>query len=600
MNTKNKSSEKNKIGVYVCHCGGNISDKVRVEQVASMAEKLPNVVIAKHNPFMCSDPGQQEVAKDIQKHGINRVVVSACSPFLHELTFRTLLEREGVNPYLLEQANIREQCSWVHHNKDEATAKAFTLIKMAVAKADKLCPLDSIKVDCKKSVLVVGGGIAGMRAASQCAKLGLEVELIEREDRIGGFLKRLDSLYPDGEKAQNLLANIQRELEAASNVRIHTNAELIETDGTIGQFDTKIKINEGDQEKTINLSSGMVIMATGFSPAQPGKKEYGFGRIPQVISLEDYNSLLAEGSSQDLKFGGKKVNSIGFVHCVGSRQRKGLQAPQANGRINEYCSRVCCTSTLHAISRTKDLYPNIRIHDFHQDIRTYGRFQEDLYEKTSKQGVIFHRFEGDKPPKVKKAQKKSDHNVLISLMDQLTWGEEVLVGVDLLVLSLGMMPNDISSITDEFKLSTSTDGFLQEVHPKLRPVEMATKGILLAGSCQGPKDISESCDQASAAATKAMSTLGKGEVELPPFIAKLDNELCQGHGNCIDACPIDGAIKIQNGKAHINPVLCNGCGCCVAVCPERALDINAWTLEQFESMVDAMLDDSQKAQEECK
>ncbi len=606
---RDAATSEPRVGVYVCHCGGNISDVVDVERVIAEAGKLPGVVISRTNSFMCSDPGQNMVLEDIKNGLVDQVVVAACTSSLHHTTFGSLLTRGGVNPYLLEQANIREQCSWAHHGKEEATAKASTLVRMAVAKARQLVPLERVRVDATNCALVIGGGVAGLRAASDLSGLGIEVVLVERQGTLGGFVQRLDALYPDEESSAELLTRLLEGVKADPKITVHTNSEVASVEGYIGNFTASIRAavnGETDEEandevKEVKVAAGTVVVATGFRPYEPKKKELGFGRLSRVITLADFNEYLtaAPAGSATLEFEGKLVRSVGFIHCVGSRQVEGVHKPGKNGSINTYCSRVCCTATLHAACRLRERCANIEIHDFYQDIRTYGRGHEDYYERASKSDVIFHRYKGEEPPKVKKAPAKDENAILVTVADGLTCGEEIEVGVDLLVLAVGMMPADNSTIIENLKLAVSADHFLQEVHPKLRPVEMAVNGVLLAGACQAPKDITESCASASAAAVKAAALLGKGYVELDPYVAQVDLSKCEGNGQCVEECPLEGALIMveEGGKRHakVNPAICNGCACCVAVCPTRAIQVNGWTLDQYESMVDAIMESSEEA-----
>ena len=284
---------------------------------------------------------------------------------------------------------------------------------------------------------------------------------------------------------------------------------------------------------------------------------------------------------------------MGFIHCVGSRQVEGVHEPGSNGRINEHCSRVCCTATLHAVCELRAKFPEVAAYEFYQDIRAYGRGHEEYYERASKAEVIFFRYDGAQPPKVTETDGE-DFPVAISCIDSLTWGEEVEVGVDMVVLAVGMNPAAVGGLATSLKLPVSADGFLQEVHPKLRPVELAVKGVLLAGACQAPKDTTESCASASAAAGKACGLLAGGMVELDPFVAHVDALRCIGDAACLEECPAPGAITMEEyedgtRKAVVNAAICGGCGACVAVCPTRAIDLSGWSLDAYEAMVDALL-----------
>jgi heterodisulfide reductase subunit A len=285
---------------------------------------------------------------------------------------------------------------------------------------------------------------------------------------------------------------------------------------------------------------------------------------------------------------------VAFIHCVGSRQAEGVNKPQADGRINEYCSRVCCTATLQAICDLQKKRPDVATYDFYQDIRAYGRGHEEYYERASKGGTVFVRWNDEEPPTVAKATSDDGSAALVRARDGLTWGEEVEAAVDLVVLAVGMQPADVSTLVESLKLPVGADRFLQEVHPKLRPVELSVNGVLVAGTSQGPKDITETVASASAASAKAIGLLSVGHVELDPFVAHVDATLCEGTGACVAECPYDGALELRDyaggGKrAVVNPALCSGCGACVAVCPTRAIDLAGWTLDQYDAMVDAIV-----------
>lgn len=626
---ESRESDGPRIGVYICHCGGNISDVVDVEKVAQEVTKIPEVKVARTNMFMCSDPGQDLILEDLEKEHLDGVVVASCSPKLHELTFRNTLKRGNHNPFLYEHANIREQVSWVHHgDPDRATEKAVRLVAAAVAKAVHLEPLEPIRVDAFPHAVVVGGGISGLAAAQKLSKQGIGVTLIEKSPYLGGQTAQLDRVYPTEEKAEDLLLPLVEEVVDDPNVRIYTEAEVIASKGTIGDFlvrarrvgrkdspkgmgavDKKVSFRpfEGcavrsdwssSDSDELEIRAGVVVIATGFKHYEPRSGEYAYGESPRVITLPDLIKMLSNDGPTGgrLEVQGRPVRDIALIHCVGSRQVDGIHEPQPDGRVNNYCSRVCCTATLQAANEIKDRFPHVHVYEFYQDIRAYGRGHEDYYEKASQKGVLFFRFTPDAPPLVEKAGASSKRPVTVRVKDTLTFGEDVETPVDLVVLSVGMMPNDISDLVDVFKLPVGTDRFLQEVHPKLRPVEMAVNGLLLAGTSQGPRDISESCASAAAAASKAAIALGKGYVELEPFVAQVDPAKCDGCGLCLLECSYDGALTLTDievdgkveKKALVNPALCMGCGACAAVCRHRAINVSGWTLDQFDAMVDAI------------
>jgi heterodisulfide reductase subunit A len=624
---KNRSGQEPRVGVYICHCGGNISDVVDVSQAAEKAARLPNVAIARTHTFMCSDPGQGMILEDIQKNGLNRIVVASCSPKLHEKTFRGALRRAGLNDFLYEHANIREQVSWVHHAlPQEATQKAIRLISAAVAKARQLQPLEPISVSATPHALVVGGGISGLRAALDLSRRGVRVTLVEKEPFLGGRVAQLDRVYPTGERASELILQLVEAVTQDPRIQVLTGAEIEEAGGSMGNFRVVIRCqgvaaggdggpsprisycpfdgcyleSGGTQAPVVQLTVGSIVVATGFRPYEPGQNEFGFGGGSSVVTLSHLIQMLSTAGPTEgkLVWNGHPVKSVAFIHCVGSRQIPGVHEPRAGGHLNEYCSRVCCTSVLQAASEISEGFPETQVYDFYRDIRTYGRGHEDYYERASKRGVLFFRFDAQNPPVVSAACEGSGSLLEIRVKDTLTWNEEVEVGVDLVVLAVGMEARGLDGLAERLKIPVGADRFFLEVHPKLRPVESSVGGVFLAGTSQGPKDITESCASASAAASKAAAILSRGYVDLEPFVARVDPSLCDGCGDCLGECGYEGAMELQQrkgdeepgGKAVVQPSLCRGCGACAAVCPHRAISVAGWTLDQYEAMVDALME----------
>jgi heterodisulfide reductase subunit A len=634
-NTENgkPKTENGKVGVYVCHCGGNISDAVDVEQVCAQARQVPGVVVARANMFMCSDPGQEMIIEDLKSGLVDRVVVASCSPSLHETTFRNALARAGANPYVYEQANLREQVSWVHHGP-EATAKAARLVAAAAAKAGTLKPLDPIKVEVQPRALVIGGGVAGLKSALELAERGLAVALVEKSPFLGGQVAQLERLAPGGETAAAVIGELAGAVLKHPAITVYTCAQVEGFEGYIGNFKLEVlrrppegeayagslarlsqsglglgefapfvgvmpaSIPENPEE--IDLEAGVIILATGMRPYQPREGEYGYQRFPEVVTLPEFIRLMSEASRGDtLALHGRPIRSAALIHCVGSRQIPGIHPENEGGYLNEYCSRTCCGATLYAANFIRENHPNTKIFDFYRDIRTYGRGQEELYTQAAQNQTLFFRFEAGEEPRVLENPDPKGPPLLVQVQDVLTFGEELAVPVDLVVLAVGQEPNNIAGLVEKMKIPVGADRFLQEVHPKLRPVEVAVAGIFLAGTCQAPFDVGETCAAAGAAAVKAAAILSRGYVELDPFVAEVDLSRCKGAGACIKACLADGALamvemevegqKVQ--RAQVNPVLCIGCGACVAVCPENAINVQGWTLKQFESMVDMIVSD---------
>lgn len=621
--TVQKEENEKKVGVYICHCGGNISDHVDVDQLAENIKNIPGVVVTHTNMFMCSDPGQELIQKDIEDGRINRVVVASCAPSLHELTFRGAIKRAHLNPYLYEHANIREQVSWVHHG-ESATSKATRLVSAAVAKARNLEALEPIRVEARQHVTVIGAGVAGMRAALDLSGCGIAVALVEKSQFLGGQAAQLTELVPTGEKAADVITHLATAVVKDPLITVFTSAEIVQVEGYVGNFKTTIRqqpptskndvsgtmsgnyqpfagflpdILPGDG-RDIQLETGVIVLATGFRTYIPHSGEYGYGENPEVITLPQLIREMAfvKNDKRVLEINGRAIRRVAFIHCVGSRQIPGIHEPDENGDVNEYCSRTCCSATLQAALQIRRSFPGTHVLEYYRDIRTYGRGQEEVYDQASAGNVLFFRFEADTPPLVEKTT-GSDYPLKITVKDTLTFGENVTAEVDLVVLSVGMVPMPITDLVEMMKLPVGADRFLQEVHPKLRPVEVANTGILLAGTCQAPMDIGEACAAAQAAAAKATALLVKGYVELDPFVANVNLDRCSGTGRCTEVCPVEGAVRMVDRqvsgqpvkRAEVNPALCTGCGICVGECTENAIDVNGWALKQYEEMVDAIL-----------
>jgi len=588
--TNENYRQKPKVAVYVCHCGGNISDVVDVKRVATELSKYPDVAIAREYAFMCSSTGQDMIIEDIQKNGINRVVIAACSPALHELTFRGALQRAGLNPFLYEHVNIREQASWVHKNdKEGATLKAIALAKAGVEKIKRQDPLNSIRVEAIHSVAIIGGGVSGMRAAITSAENGLGVYLIEKGKDLGGRLNRVGDVYPTEEKAIEIAEKFKKKVLSNDKVKVFTEAEITFVSGYVGNFQLNLKKSDGNFEK---IKAGAIIIATGFDNYKPYEGEYGYGLNKFVLTMPEFIEALEKAQGPDFIYNDKKINSVTFINCVGSRQIDGIDKPGKNGKVNDYCSRVCCSVAMHQINNLKKKFPYIDVFDIYTDMRTYGMEHESYYKNASKNDVIFFRRPLEERPTVEFEGEK----IKIKTKDVLTWNEDLEIDSDMVVLVTGMIPNDISDLVEYMKLPRSAEGFLQEVHPKLRPVEVANNGIFIAGTAQAPMDIIEIIQSSNTATAKAAALLSEPDIPLDPFVAVVDEDKCTGCGLCPKECSYEGALtmieKEVNGKkkkvAYVNGALCKGCGACVAVCEPRAINVNGWRLDQFEAMVDAI------------
>jgi heterodisulfide reductase subunit A len=598
--------EKLRIGVYICRCGGNISDVVDVERVAETVRLIPGVATAKVHTFVCSDPGQQTISNDILEENLDRVVVASCSPFLHEQTFRGAVARGGMNPYLYEHVNIREQASWAHkHDPAGATDKAIRMIAAAVGKLHHAAPLEQIKLPNHRRALVIGGGIAGMKAAADLAGRGIRVLLVEVSERLGGRLNERGAVYPSERSGDELVADLERRVRRDPNIEVLVSSQVTAVSGFIGNFKVQVQpVRPDAKARVIDTTVGAIVMATGFRPYVPRNGEFLYKNEPCVVTMPEFIQLMrsVKPDARTLTFGKREIRKIAFLHCVGSRQLDGVHEPQPDGKLNTYCSRTCCTTILQQALTVRERFPQIEVFDFYRDIRTYGRGEEAYYTEASKSGVVFFRYNGEEPPRVESApagRRARDGAVSITVKDTLTWGEELTLGVDMLVLGTGMTPGPIEDLIGQMKLPTGEDGFLQEVHPKLRPVELSVNGVLLAGTAQGPMNIQETLAAAGAAAVKAAAMFAKDNVELNPYVAAVDLDLCRGEAQCVTQCDYDGAltmVPMEVGgemveRAQVNAGLCVGCGACVAVCPHRAIDLNGWRLDQYEAMVDGIAAD---------
>jgi len=565
-----------RLGVFICYCGGNISDYVDVEKVRSIVEKEPSVVTAKTNMFTCSDAAQQEMIKEIKEQELDGIVVASCSPKLHLSTFRAMAERAGLNPYHYTQVNIREQCSWTHtHDRGTATEKAIRLVRAGIARTALSRPLQKLRVETIPQALVIGAGVAGLRAALALSDVRITVHLIERALQAGGAIGKWGRMFPNNRDGTEIINTLLNKVKQRENITLLTNAELVEKSGNVGNFAVKILVNSKD---TVSLTVGTIIVATGFEPYTPQKDEFGFG-LDGVITLPEYKELLSQ-SRDGLKYNGRDIKTAAYIYCVGSREHNKEE------NSNLYCSRYCCSAAVHAALCTDELHRGI--HQFHlfRDMRTYGKY-ETLYDQALNQRSVFLRYDEAEPPRVT----AEDGRLKVRVKDHLTGGEEVEINPDLVVLVTGMVPRDNAKLVNVLKLPIGKDGFFNEIHPKLRPVETVIDGVFIAGAAQSPKTLAESVASSMAAVSKSAALLLKGYVDLEPLVAKVNPELCTWCGACMKACPYEAVQRVSIvGKeiAEISAVLCKGEGACVPVCPYQAIDVEGYTNEQVNSMIDAL------------
>ena len=566
---------KKKIGVYICHCGGNISDYVDVEKVRQAVEDEGGVLLAKTTMFACSDSNQKDMVDDIKNNDLDGIVVASCSPKLHLTTFRNVSERAGLNKYNYVHANIREQASWAHSDdKVGATEKAIQLVKAAIAKDRFAESLESNVINAQKAVAVIGGGIAGMKAAISLSDMDCPVYIVERETSIGGRIAQWGELFSTNETGKNLMARLRKDLKSRDNVIIFTGAEVIANAGSIGDFKLKVKI--APLGEIVDLNVGSVLMATGFDPYLPEDGEFGYNRIDNVLTLPDFKEMIEDGADK-LMFKGKEIKNIAYIYCVGSRQIEGG---------NTYCSRYCCTSTIHTAILAKKKFKGIYNYHFTRGVRTYGK-QEALYAESSQQGDIYLQSDEETPPVISQIGGKT----IVKVNDILTTGRELEVEADLVVLVTGMVPRADNSVGTLFKLPKGRDKFFNEIHMKLRPVETVIDGVTICGTCQGPKNIMESINSALSAATKSFSYVSKGVLETEPIVALVDSGLCTWCNACSEACPFDAISMSAEGLkpiAVINNSVCKGCGMCAPVCLTDAIDLITYSNREIEGMIDAL------------
>jgi heterodisulfide reductase subunit A len=635
-----------RVGVYVCHCGSNIAGIVDCKEVAEYASGLIHVVVSRDYRYMCSDPGQDLIRNDIQEHKLNRIVVAACSPHLHEHTFRVATANGGLNPYYMTMVNIREHDSWVHTDRQAATEKASDLVRAAIRRVVLQRPLEKARVPIDPNVLVVGGGIAGIHAALTLANAGKHVYLVEREATIGGHMAMFDKTFPTLDCAACILTPKMSAVKAHPNITLWTYSDVEKVDGCVGNYkvrvrrrtryiredlcagcqecieacvykqpkfadefnqglskrrpiylpfpqaipqtpvidrDTCIEFKSGKCKKTCleacgdrhaidfklqdqleEIKVGTIILATGFQPFDAKRiPYYGYGHYPNVYtSLEIERLVNASGPTAGevvLRDGKTVPKSIGIIHCVGSRDEN----------TNRWCSRVCCMYSLKLAHLLKE-HTGADIFNFYIDMRTPGKSFEEFYQRLLSEGVHFIR--GKVAEVTDWVFDPSEEGKLTLRVEDTLLGVVRRIPVDMVVLSVGMEGHqDAQDVRRLFNITCSTEGFFQERHPKLAPVNTFTDGIFLAGCCQGPKDIPDTVAQAGAAAAEALALICAGYVEQEPNCAYVIEEECSGCKTCIPLCPYSAITFREDNRAGVNPVLCKGCGTCVAACPSGSL-----------------------------
>jgi heterodisulfide reductase subunit A len=553
--------EPPRTGVFVCRCGTNIAGVVDVPAVVEFVRTLPGVVFAEENMFSCSQDTQDNMTNIIKEKRLNRVVVASCSPKTHESLFQETVTNAGINKYLFEMANIRNQCSWVHsENPVAATDKAKDLVRMAVSKVNLLEPLPEPSIDINQSALVIGGGISGMAAAKTLSEQGYHTHIIEKESSLGGQARQLHETWR-GEDIQLYLTKMIEEVLSDKNIDVFLNTRIKKVDGFVGNFKTTVEKN-GKEEV---LEHGVAIIASGASEYKPDQYLYGNdARVLTALEL-DRKFIQDDASLKDTK-------CAVFIQCVGSRIEE-----------RPYCSKVCCTHSIKSAVKLKELNPGMDIFILYRDMRSYG-LREDLYREARSKGILFTRYDFDKELNVNKYK----DDLQVTFTDSAI-RRKMEIRPDLLVLATAIVPNKENPLAQMYKVTQNDDGFFMEAHVKLRPVDCATDGIFICGLAHAPKPVDESISQAQAAATRAVTLLAKKNIQVGGTVAYVDPLFCSSCGVCVAICPYSAPSFIEEGhftgKAEINAVLCKGCGLCVASCRSGAINLKGFGEDQIMAMI---------------
>jgi len=557
------ASEEPRIGVFVCHCGINIGGVVNVPRVKEYARNLKDVVYVDENLYTCSQDTQEKIKNAVKEHQLNRVIVASCSPRTHEPMFRETIREAGLNRFLFEMANIRDQCSWVHmRQKDAATEKANDLVRMAVANARWIQSLDQLLIPVIPKGLVIGGGVTGINASLKLAEQGYEVYLIEKEAELGGNLRNLYYTL-EGEDVQAYLRNLIDRVTNHPSIHVMTNGQVVDFSGSRGNFSTGVKV--GPSMEYRKIEHGITILATGAEEWKPS--EYHYGEDPRILTQLELEARIASHSDEVAR-----ASKIVMIQCVGSRNE-----------TRPYCSRTCCASAVKNALKIKELNPDARIYVLYRDMRTYGLL-ESYYAKARREGILFIKYEPEEKPEVK----RDGQRLSVSFLDRIL-RERIEVEPDLLILSAATLPRENEALAMLLKVPRTAEGFFLEAHMKLRPVDFATDGIYLAGSGHGPKLISESISQASAAVSRACTILSKDKILVGGVVAVVEGEKCAACLTCVRVCPYEVPVINSKGEAEIDLSKCKGCGSCAAECPARAIDLMHFRDRQLEEKCQALV-----------
>ena len=555
--------QRPRIGVFVCHCGINISGVVDVAEVAAYARGLTDVVHVEENLFTCSQDTQDAMSRIIQEKGLNRVVVAACTPRTHENLFQETLIQAGLNKYLLEMANIRNHDAWVHSRDPlAATAKAKDLVRMSVAKSRLLKPLKQSTLHVVQKALVVGGGAAGLTAALSLARQGFPVDLLEKGSVLGGQARKLFATHQQ-EDIRGAVDALVRAVRQERRITVHLETRIVKAEGFVGNFSTWVR---GPSEQTRALEHGVAILATGARESRPDA--YGYGQSDKVVTGLEMDGLLADNDP-----GLQQAASIVFIQCVGSRDRE-----------RPYCSKVCCTHSLVNALECKRRNPKTDVLILYRDIRTYGQ-REHLYQEARAAGIRFFRYTPEDKPKTRVAPDA----IHVEFPDPIL-GRRVCVEADYVCLAAAVEPRQNKALAGFFKIPLDENGWMAEAHQKLRPVEFPSEGVFLCGLAHFPKPIEESITQAQAAASRALTILSKASIAVGGVVATVLEEWCTGCGSCLTACPFQAiAMDEQAGHAQVNAALCKGCGSCAGACPAEAIVLEGFSNQQLYAQIDTVL-----------
>jgi len=572
------SQEEPKIGVFVCHCGANIGRIVNVPETVEYCKTLPNVVYAQEQLFSCATNSAKEITDMIKEKGLNRVVVAACSPRTLEPLFRDTVREAGINQYYYEMANIREHNSWVHSKeKEEATEKAHDIIRMSVARACQLEPLQEFDLPVDKRALVIGGGIAGMNSALSIANQGHEVYLVEKDTDLGGIARRIHTTL-EGLDVQAYLRDLIGKIYKHPLVHVYTNATITGATGYVGNFVTTVKSDRGVTE----IKHGAAVIAIGADLYTP--TEYLYGEDDRVMTHIELEEKIVKGDEKVVN-----AQSLVMIQCVGCRNED-----------RNYCSRICCSESVKNALLLKEKNPNMDIYILFRDVRTYG-FKEDYYREAASKDVKFIRYEPQDPPVVEPGESEDGRGVLKVTAIDYVLGDKVEIDADIIALAAAVIPSAVTKeVAGQFKVTLSPDGFFKEAHVKLRPVEFATDGIYLCGMAHYPKFIQETINQAYGAAGRALTLLANDIVVASGSVCEVDEKRCMGCGACVAVCAY-GALELhdtkQGKKAVVNPVLCKGDGLCNAKCPTAAITLKHYTDEELLSEIDVVVPEEEIIQQ---